>query len=715
MSPASSPMAWVFLLIFLLEPDLAWALPSFQEVKAAWLPSEAFLLDREGKLVQELRLDFKVRRLSWTNLDEMSPALIEAIVAAEDRRFQRHPGVDWRALVAAVWGRLLGRPARGASTITMQLVALLDPRFAPGKGRRDVRQKLEQMRAALELETRWSKGEILEAYLNRVGFRGELQGAAAAARAFFDKRPQGLSEAEAVLLAAVLPSPNAEPKRIIARACAITKAGGMRTDCAALRRLALAVLDRPARPDFAVELAPHLARRLLKSPGESLRTSLDEGVQRLVLNALEQQLRGLNGRNVRDGAALVVDNASGEVLAYVASGGPFSRAAKVDGIRARRQAGSTLKPLLYGLALEKRYLTAASILDDTPIKLETTSGLYIPQNYDRDFKGLVSVRTALASSLNIPAVRALILLGVDRFRDGLRDFGYLSISQPGEYYGFSLSLGSAEVSLLEQVNAYRTLANGGIFSPLRFFTAQAENCPECGKEPTRRVLSEAAAFIVSDILSDRTGRAVTFGLSNPLATRFWSAVKTGTSKDMRDNWCIGYSSRYTVGVWVGNFEGDSMRDVSGISGAAPAWLEIMNALHPTQASDSPNPPAGVVRRDIRFEPGLEPARSEWFIQGTETEIVRLADTKTQLPRIDSPANGVVIALDPDIPPRNQAVFFTARPPRSDTSFVLDGKTVAAAVNSHKWRPRPGAHQLALVGRNGKVYDQVAFSVRGLTR
>ena len=262
-----------------------------------------------------------------------------------------------------------------------------------------------------------------------------------------------------------------------------------------------------------MELAPHLARQLLKTPGESLRTTLDESIQRLVFNALNQQLRGLADRNVRDAAALVVDNASGEVLAYVGSAGPFTKAAKVDGIRARRQAGSTLKPFLYGLAIEKRYLTAASILDDAPIHLETASGLYIPQNYDRDYKGLVSVRTALASSLNIPAVRALVLIGVDRFRDRLLDFGYLSISQPGEYYGFSLALGSAEVSLLEQVNAYRSLANGGVYSPLRFRLDETAGL-------ARRVLDESAAFIIADILSDRAGRAVTFGLSNPLATRF---------------------------------------------------------------------------------------------------------------------------------------------------------------------------------------------------
>ena len=705
--PAATPLHLQSLVMTLfLLPVLAWGMPAFNEVKSAWRPSEAYLLDRNGKPLHELRMDFTVRRLPWVGLDQVSTALVAAVLAAEDRRFYQHHGVDWRALASASVGRLFGKPARGASTLTMQLAAMLEPQLVPGKGRRTLAQKWAQLRAGLELEETWGKREILEAYLNLVSFRGELQGMAATARAFFGKQPSGLTANEALVLAAVLPSPNAGAGRIGNRACAIAKAGNLSADCPALQALAASVLNRPLQIEPGVELAPHLARQLLKTPGERLSTTLDESIQRLAFNALNQQLRGLADRNVRDGAALVVDNETGEMLAYVGSAGPFSKAGKVDGIHARRQAGSTLKPFLYGLTVEKRYLTAASILDDAPIHLETASGLYIPQNYDRDYKGQVSVRTALASSLNIPAVRALVLSGVERFRDRLREFGYLSISQPGEYYGFSLALGSAEVSLLEQVNAFRALANGGVYSALRF---------RLGEKPgqARRVMDESATFIIADILSDPAGRAVTFGLSNPLATRFWTAVKTGTSKDMRDNWCIGFSRSHTVGVWVGNFEGDSMHDVSGITGAAPAWLEIMNGLHESLASNPPQPPNGVVRREIRYLPAVEPPRSEWFIQGTETELIRLAEAVDQPPRIASPANGVVIALDPDIPYENQAVFFTARSVKPDVEFVLDGNRLGSGESSPKWRPTPGRHKLALVGQGGKVYDYVEFSVRGL--
>ncbi|MFZ4703120.1 MAG: penicillin-binding protein 1C, partial [Candidatus Methylumidiphilus sp.] len=276
------------------------------------------------------------------------------------------------------------------------------------------------------------------------------------------------------------------------------------------------------------------------------------------------------------------------------------------------------------------------------------------------------------------------------------------------YYGFSLALGSAEVSLLELVNAYRSLANGGEFSPLHYRLDGFDPKPV-------RVLDQTAAFIIADILSDPAGRAVTFGLSNPLATRFWTAVKTGTSKDMRDNWCIGFSQRFTVGVWVGNFDGESMQEVSGVTGAAPAWLEIINALHENLASHSPKPPDGLIQREIHYQPAIEPPRYEWFMAGTDSAVIRVSDSSTQTPRIATPAKGVIIALDPDIPYENQAVIFSAKPVKPDLAFMLDGKQVGFAENNYHWKPTPGGHRLALIGQGGKVYDTVEFSVRGLNR
>ncbi len=285
----------------------------------------------------------------------------------------------------------------------------------------------------------------------------------------------------------------------------------------------------------------------------------------------------------------MVDNATGDVLAYVGSAGPASRARHVDGVRAHRQAGSTLKPFLYGLALERRYLTNASLLDDSPISLDTATGVYLPQNYDRDFKGLVSVRTALGSSLNVPAVRTLVLVGVEAFRDRLYSLGYADITQDGEYYGYSLALGSAEVSLWEQVNAYRTLARGGIAAPLRIRADDPAAPPRAyscrGRElpghrhPERPRRARRHVRPRQPPEHRRSGAR-----SKPVPARICATTGASASRD-----------RYTVGVWVGNFEGDSMRDVSGVTGAAPAWHDIVAALHAQHASRAPAPPPGVVQ------------------------------------------------------------------------------------------------------------------------
>jgi penicillin-binding protein 1C len=702
----SRPLAWllaittlVVAVVVVFDVDDA---PTFAAVRDRWRPSEAYLLDRNGVEIDATRIDYGVRRFAWVPLDSLSSAFVDAVVRGEDRRFWTHDGVDWRAAVSALRDNASGRAYRGASTITMQLAALIDPRLA--STHRSVWEKALQARRALQIERTWTKRQILEAYVNLLGFRGELQGIDAAARVLAGKVPSGLTSAESLVLAALLPAPRADAEHVADRACARAQSVAIDVDCDALASVARAMLARVAAPPASQNLAPELAESMLSVAGERLATTIDADVQAMARGVMERQLSGLSARNVRDGAALVVDNATGEVLAYVGSAGPRSSARQVDGVRARRQAGSTLKPFLYGLALERRYLTAASLLDDSPISLDTATGVYLPQNYDRDFKGPVSVRTALGSSLNVPAVRTLILVGVDAFRDRLYALGYSSITQDGSYYGYSLALGSAEVSLWEQVNAYRTLARGGVASTL---TLRPDQRPS----PSTRVLADDAAFVVTDVLSDRTARVATFGLDNNLNTPFWSAVKTGTSKDMRDNWCIGFTDRYTVGVWIGNFEGDSMRGVSGVTGAAPAWHDIVVALHERIASHAPTASAGVARVNVTFDPAVEPARDEWFLRGTELATVAMVPERAARTRIASPGNGLVVAIDPDIPANSQRVPFFARGDTQHLAFALDGARVGRADAQLLWQPTTGAHRLALVDTAGGVVDQVLFTVR----
>ena len=683
----------------------AYATPikDFASVRAAWRPSYAYLLDHNGAILQAERVDFQAQRLPWVALADISPAFIATLVALEDRRFYAHAGVDWRALAAALWQNLRAHGRRGASTITMQLASLLDE--VTPHARRGLRAKWRQVRAAQSMESSWTKAQILEAYVNEVGFRGELRGIGAAAATLFGKQPAGLTADEALLLTILISTPNVPVATIAKRACVLAQAHALAHDCNRLTALAQRSLDHAPAPFSLPAHAPHLARRLLRQPGQQVLSTLDLQVQDLVHDTLNNQLARLGDRNVRDAAAVVLDNASGGVLAYVGGAGLHSRAAAVDGVMAARQAGSTLKPFLYGLAFEQRYLTPASLLEDSPINLETATGLYIPQNYERDFKGVVSARTALASSLNVPAVRSLVLVGVERFRARLFDLGYVGIVKDGEYYGYSLALGSAEVSLLEQANAYRSLANEGRASPVRFIASTSPS-------ESKQVMDPAAAFLVSDVLSDPAARALTFGLDNPLATSFWAAVKTGTSKDMRDNWCVGFSTRYTVAVWVGNFEGDAMADVSGITGAAPAWASIMQALHGGDTPSAPSPPASVVARDITFVPALEPPRREWFIDDTAMSRIELISAGGEAARIVSPANGVVIAIDPDIPPGHQSVLIESRGALPAAQLYLDDVVLGPASKRLAWFPQPGYHRLEL-REDARVRDSVKFTVRAV--
>ena len=666
-------------------------------------------MDRNGRTLQRLRVDMTARRFEWTGVDAVSPALKRALPAAEDQRFFEHAGVDWQAAMNAALDNLGPGKLRGASTLTMQLAGMLDPELARADdkgGSRTMAQKLRQARAALQLEKTWSKAQILEAYLNLVTFRGELQGVSAMSHGLFGKAPHGLNTREAAIAAALIRGPNADANKVAERACGLI--GPRSPACEGLATEVRQVLARGYEAFPREDAAPHAARRLFAresvAPGARLATTLDADIQAAARRALLVRLTELGGRNVEDGAVVVLDNAGGEVLAYVGSSGELSRASQVDGAAALRQAGSTLKPFLYAQAIERGLIDAASILADAPAEIQTGAGLYVPRNYARTYRGPVSVRAALGGSLNIPAVRTLAMLGPDRFAESLRAIGLESVDKPGDHYGLSLALGSADVTLLALTNAYRALANGGVVSAVRFTQADGPVLP------ARRVLGVAASHIVADMLADRAARAPAFGMSNPLETPFWSAVKTGTSKDMRDNWAIGFSSRFTVGVWVGNAGGAAIHDVSGVSGAAPIWRDLMLHLHRRGSGQQPARPANVVAGAIRFEPAIEPPRTELFVAGTAREVVRLLPAGATA-RIESPVGGAIIALHPDIPPANQRLFLVASAP-AGAHWELGGRVMGSAARPLAWFPWPGRHLLVLKDASGALLGTASFEVRG---
>lgn len=694
-------MKFLLLILVFSFTTNAHALPTFDEVKTSYKKSDAVLLDRHREVIHELRVDEKGRRLDWVNLKNISPSLIKAVIHSEDRRFYEHHGVDWRAVVAAVFDRLLSKGDRGASTITMQLASILDKGLKPKGAKRTLGQKWGQIKAAWEIEKTWSKDELLEAYLNLTTFRGELQGVSSASRGIFNKEPSGLDEPESLVLASLIRSPNAQVGDVIKRACALGDSLKSQTQCENIKSVAQKLSGSYyIKPRIA--LASHVARDLLKN-GTRVISTLDGKLQRFAAEVLKYQLSLLKNQNVHDGAVLVMDNKTGDILAYVANSGVSSSARYVDGIRARRQAGSTLKPFLYELAIEKRLITAASIIDDSPLDIPTPAGLYIPQDYNNEFRGLVSVRTALSSSLNVPAVRTLMLVGEEPFVARLRELGFENVDESGDYYGFSLALGSADISLYELVNAYRTLANGGVWSEPRLSFDKKSGVQ-------RQVMKREATFIISNILSDREARSVTFGFENPLSTRFWTAAKTGTSKDMRDNWCIGYSQRYTVGVWVGNFTGEPMWNVTGITGAAPLWLDIMNYLHLNSTSIPPQPPGGVIAKRIEFDRHIETERIEWFMHGTEPGSIEL-NTNHGNAHITYPPNGTIIALDPDIPEDRQLLFFEAQPDNVGFDWMLNNKRMGASNPRVSWKPKRGKYILSLVDKGNRIIDSIGFEVR----
>jgi len=687
---------------------IAHALPAYDEVRDTYCKSDSILLDRHGAPLYELRTDPLQRRLDWTSLANISPALVNAVIQAEDKRFYDHGGVDYRSMGAALIKGLNSESLRGASTISMQLAALLNEELQPKKkGRRSIWQKGKQIIEARALEKRWSKQEILEAYLNLITFRGELQGIAAASRGLFGKDPHGLDQAESLVLASLVRSPNAGSAETSKRALLLSQALVWTVKEDEIDAAASRTLWGGANLQSREDLAPHVARLLVKKvhQGQAVSCTLDMRMQRLALDRLRHHLITLRSQNVTDGAVLVIENRSGEVLAYVSLSGDPAHGRFVDGVQAKRQAGSTLKPFLYALAFDKKILTPASVLEDTPLDIAVFAGIYQPRDYDSEFKGLVTSRTALASSLNVPAVKTLSLIGLEPFLTTLRAVGIKGLNEEGDFYGPSLALGSIDVSLWELTNVYRCLANSGQWSELRLTPGRSAIARP------QKVFSGEATFLVSDILSDRGARSATFGLENPLSTRFWTAVKTGTSKDMRDNWCVGYSKRYTIGVWVGNFSGEPMWNVSGISGAAPVWIEIMNRLHSAENSPEMRPPQSLVKQEIRFPEGVEPARAEWFMQGTEPN-AEDQEVGQFNQRIVYPPSGTVIALDPDIPPELQRIFFVSQPRAGRLQWVLNDHAIMEGGKDYPWAPQTGSYTLSLVDARGRIIDTVRFEVRG---
>ncbi len=631
------------------------AVISFSAVQKNFRPSDIWIVDQHGQPMESIRSGNQKRSLDWIKWAEVSNSFQTILIETEDKRFYSHSGVDLLALANAIKGGIAGSPFRGASTITMQLVGLLDGENL--NGRRTVGRKLIQLFRALKLDSKWTKQEILEAYINLASFRGELIGLRAVSTGYFAKNPVGLMNDEAALLIALLRSPNSQPDRVGTRACKILNL----TDCAPLISLAQKIFSKPYQLSRSRELVPVLSKYFVQQSGNTsiVQTTLDYRIQDHVLKILREHLRNLKAQNVNDGAVLVLETKTGQVLAYAANGGSgFTSAEQIDGIQSLRQAGSTIKPFVYATAFDWNLLKPNSLLLDSVADISISQGrVYHPKNYDLVFRGLVSAGDALGSSLNVPAVRALQLVGEAKVLDKLHLLGFNRLEHD-DYYGPSLALGAIDTTLWELTQGYR-----------QFATANS-------------TFSEKTKADIFNILASPEYRRFTFGMDSVLTLPFAAAVKTGTSKDMRDNWAIGWTNQFTVGVWVGNFNGEPMWNVSGVSGAAPVWRSLMLALHP-------NP---------------------------ETKITNYIEPATALPvrtisHIRYPAADMLVGFDPDIPKRLQKLPIEIENPQLGHRVFLNKRLLSKAQETMMWPIQRGKYKLELKSEMNAVVDAVNFEVR----
>ncbi|MFT6576291.1 MAG: penicillin-binding protein 1C, partial [Akkermansiaceae bacterium] len=544
------------------------------------------LLDRNGEeLTHFTRPDYF--RHQAAALDEIPDHLVKATLAAEDKRFFSHPGIDYSATLRALYDNSrTKRITSGASTITQQLVKISTPR-----ANRSLWKKTSEVLTARRLETRWTKDQILTAYLNRLDYGSHRQGCAEAARHFFAKPLADLSLAESALLAALPQAPSRlNPHRN--PEAALTRRNWILDRLQSEFQYPPEQISRAkTEPLFLVSPftpnpIPHFAQ-LLGEKGARL--SIDSSLQRQTSQILSDELAKLTDENVQHGAIVVLENSTREVLVLHGSSDFTSpNGGQINGALAPRSAGSTLKPFTYALAFQNQGLYPGTIIADIPTDYQTEEGLDAPKNFDRRHHGPVSIRQALATSLNVSAMRMLNQIGgPEPLHTLLTELG-LTLPRPATEYGLGLTIGNAEVSLLALTNAFATLASLGEHQVISYLHNAGSKTT-----PSTSPLSQESCYLIADILADNQARAAAFGTNSVLRLPFPCAVKTGTSSDFRDNWCLGFTADYTVGVWVGNFDNSPMAGISGVSGAGPIFQRTMLALHQDKEAHFPKKPVSI--------------------------------------------------------------------------------------------------------------------------
>jgi penicillin-binding protein 1C len=659
------------------------------------------ILDRNGIVLYE-PLTSHGNRAEW--LTDVPPNVARATIAAEDRRFRWHLGIDPIAIARAAWhdAKQLGF-VEGGSTITQQVAKmLLDSRD------RGLIAKMREAIVAIRLERRYSKREILALYINLAPYGNQIQGIARASHHYFSCAPEDLTPAQAAFLAS-LPRRPGDVKRALRRQQRVAPG----------ERLRFAQNEREV-------LAQHFIEHVLEqSHAARIETTLDARLQREVQGIIAAHRGDLLRHGAHSAAVVVLDNATGEWLAWEGSGDYFGSnfGGAIDGVTALRQPGSAMKPFTYAVAFE-RGDSPASVIADVPQSFPTAEEgiVYTPRNYDGRYRGPLRARSALAGSENVPAVALLSRIGAPSLLRFLRQAGFRDLTKTADYYGLGLTLGDAEVRLDQLVAAYSIFPRGGTWIQPRMVLNHVAPPP-----PAARLLSPRTSFWITDILSDSHAREFIFGSGGNLDFPFPVAVKTGTSQAYRDNWTVGYTRDVTVGVWVGNFDRTELRNSSGVTGAGPIFHDVMLAAAKHASDSILDPPPNVERAPVCALSGLRPSiycpavETEWIATEAPVEFcswhhrdsiawpdeyrawakplhVKEAPARAASLKVVNPPNGATYLIDPTLRAAYQTLSLRAIA-HSAVTWRVDERRVGS-----QWPLAPGKHIVSATDGDGHRDD-----------
>ena len=640
----------------------------------------------------------------YVPLYEIPDFMQQAFIISEDKRFFHHSGVDWTARCNAAWQNLKSMDGvRGASTITEQVIKMLHPR------KRSIWARWLEGFEARILERFFSKAEILEFYLNEVPYASNRRGVVQAARYYFDRDLETLSRKEILSLAVMVRAPSRldlreNKDRIngpLSRLAALFVTQGVMDEETAQNILKEDI--RLNNYDLTVD-AGHFVDFIFSSRGDSLNqpdgqivTTLDATIQVTAKTILDNQVKALSGKVVNNGAVLIISNKTRGVLAWVVNGTRSEDVpgSWIDAVTTPRQPGSTLKPFVYALALERGW-SPATIIDDSPLSEPVGTGLHSYDNYSRINYGKLPLRQCLGNSLNIPAVKTLQHIGVENFLLCLQNLGMESLEHDPDFYGDGLVLGNGEITLFELVQAYATLACRGVYQPLKVLM---DELPGTADHP-RQIFSPEVTSLIGNILSDNSARMLEFGAGGVLNFPVQTAVKTGTSNDYRDAWAVGYNNDYTLGVWMGNLDRTPMDRITGAKGPGIVLRSIFAELNRNHDTRPLYLSPKLVQMDVCRDTGL-PADgeclscSEWFIPGSTpgmvAENISIPEEKVEMIQ---PSPGLRLAMDPRIPDDHEYFRFSLSgvAANSKVEWHIDNKLTAVTESGdYLWPMSKGSH------------------------